>query len=338
MTKKKRFFWLGMIALLVFGGIYYFSKNKKSKIEYTTEKVVRQNLAQTVSVSGKITSPSEIDLSFKTTGTLKDVFASVGDVVKKNQLLAQLDSGVLEQDLKQAQADLETQKETLDNMKRRHNDFTLDQRNAQRSVIDKYAAVIAEIEKNIDETKIYSPIDATVGKRNFDPGETEIAGTVTLSLFQGTNLEVSANVPESDIVKIKLDQKADLSLDAFPSEDKLSAKVSEIDPASTVIQDVVYYGIKLGLDNQDLRLKDGMSTDIDVHTAEKEAVLVIPARAVEISGADKIVQVLKSYNFDGTANIEKRKIETGLEGDNSLVEVKSGLNEGEDVITFTKNN
>ncbi len=338
MIKKKKFLWVGIILVLVFGGFFYFSKNKKSKVEYTTEKVARQNLAQTVSVSGKITSPNEIDLSFKTTGTLKDVFVSVGDIVKKNQLLAQLDSEALEQNLKQAQADLEAQKETLDNMKRRHNDFTLDQRDAQRSVIDKYTAVVAEIKKNIDETKIYSPIDATIGKRNFDPGETEIAGTAVLSLFQGTDLEVSANVPESDIVKIKLEQKANLSLDAFPSEDKLSAKVSEIDPASTVIQDVVYYGIKLSLDNQDPRLKDGMSTDIDVHTAEQKNILVIPARAVETSGTDKFVQVLRSYNSDGSANIEKRKIETGLEGDNSLVEVKSGLSEGVEVVTFTKNN
>lgn len=336
MTKKKKFFWWLIILTLIGGGVYYSVKSKKKVTEYTTTKAERQDLAQTVSVSGKIASPNEIDLAFQSTGRLRAVFVDVGDMVKKDQLVAQIDTGTLFHDLEAAKAELLAQRETLANMKEKRNTYTLNQRDAQRAVIEKYEANIASVWKRIDETKIYAPVDAVVGKRNFNSGETEMAGSVVLTLFEGIDLELTANVSESDIIKIKLNQKADLTLDALPADEKLSAYVAKIDPVSTVIQDVVYYKIKLSLNAQDVRLKSGMSTDIDVRTAEKANVLVIPIRAIEISGAEKFVRILKAFNPDGSAIIEKRKIETGLEGDAGLVEVKNGVQENEEVITFTK--
>lgn len=336
MAKKKIFFWLVVILILISVGVYY-AKSKKNKIEYTTVKAEKQNLTQTVSVSGKVASQNEINLAFQTTGKLSAIFVNVGDAVKSGQLLAQIDTSTLLHDLDGARADLESQKQTLDSMKKRKSIYDLEQRDAQRAIIDKYQTVVESILKEIDETKIYAPIDSIVERRNFDVGETEIAGSAVLTLIQGNDLEITANVPESDIIKVKLNQEAVLTLDAFSAEDKLGARVSEIEPASTVIQDVVYYKIKLSLDNQDVRLKDGMSVDIDIRTAEKKDVITIPQRAIEINGTDKLVQVLRLFNADGTANIEKRKIETGISGDGSLIEVTNGLQEGDSVITFTKN-
>ena len=124
-----------------------------------------------------------------------------------------------------------------------------------------------------------------------------------------------------------------MTLDALPADEKLSARVFEIEPASTVIQDVVYYKIKLKLDAQDERLKNGMSADIDIRSAEKENALVVPQRAIKIEGTEKFVEVLK----DAKNNItERKKIITGLEGDEGSVEVKSGLEEGDEVVTFAK--
>lgn len=329
---KKTIFFIIIIAII--GGYFFYSRSKKPTVEYTTAKVERKNLAQTVSVSGEIASPNNIDLAFQTTGRLENVFVDVGDKISKDQLVAQIELETLPQELAQAEADLKAQKELLENMKRKRDTYTREQRDSQRAVIKKYEAAVSEAAQKIDETKIYSPVDAIVGKRNFDAGETAIAGTAVLELFQETDLEISANIPESDIVKIKLDQRADLSLDALPADEKLSARVFEIEPASTVIQDVVYYKIKLKLDAQDERLKNGMSADIDIRSAEKENVLVVPQRAIKIEGTEKFVEVLK----DAKNNItERKKIITGLEGDEGLVEVKSGLNEGDEVVTFVKN-
>ncbi len=322
-----------IIILAIAGGYFFYSRSKKPTIEYTTAKVERTNLAQTVSVSGEIVSPNNIKLAFQTTGRLEDIFVDVGDRVSEKQLIAQMELGALPQELAQANADLKTQKEILENMKNKRDTYTKEQRDSQRAVIKKYEAVIAEAERKIEETKIYSPVNAIVGKRNFNAGEIATAGTAIVELFQETDLEISANIPESDIIKVKLEQRADLTMDALPADEKLSARVFEIEPASTVIQDVVYYKIKLKLDQQDERLKNGMSADIDIRSAEKETVLVIPQRAIKIEGTEKFVEVLK----DAQNNItERKKITTGLEGDEGLVEVKSGLNEGDEVVTFTK--
>jgi len=322
-----------VIILAIAGGYFFYFREKKSTVEYTTAKVERKNLAQTVSVSGEVISPNNIKLAFQTTGRLENIFVDVGDKITKDQLIAQIELGKLPQEIAQANADLKAQKELLENMKNKRDTYTREQRDSQRAVIKKYEAVIAEVNQQIDETKIYSPVDAIVGKRNFNAGETVIAGTAVAELFQETDLEISVNIPESDIVKIKLDQRADLTLDALPADEKLSARVFEIEPASTVIQDVVYYKIKLKLDAQDERLKNGMSADIDIRSAEKENALVVPQRAIKIEGTEKFVEVLK----DAKNNItERKKIITGLEGDEGSVEVKSGLEEGDEVVTFAK--
>lgn len=328
--KKTIFF---IIILAIVGGYFFYSRSKKPVAEYTTVKVERKNLAQTVSVSGKIVSPSEVDLSFNSTGRLKSVLVDVGDSVKKDQPVAVMDAGTLFHELAQAQADLKNQKEILENMKRKGDAYTKEQRDGQRALIVKADEAVKTVWKNIDEKKIYAPIDGVVGRKNIDAGELVTVGTAVLTLFQSADLEISANIPESDIVKIKLGQNADLTLDALPAGEKLKAQVFEIEPASTVIQDVVYYKIKLKLDHQDERLKNGMSTDIDIRTEEKENVLVVPARAIKTEGTEKFVEILK----DAKNNItERKKITTGLEGDEGLVEVKSGLSGGEEVVTFVK--
>jgi len=320
-----------IIILAIAGGYFFYAKSGKTTITYTTAKVSRENLAQTVSVSGKMASPNEIDLAFEMTGRLADVYVSVGDKVSAGQLVAQIEPGTLLHERNQFLADLKMQKETLENMKKKRSVYTQEQRDAQRALIEKAQSLIAGAEKRISETKIYAPIDAMVGRRNFDSGETAMAGTAVLTLFQNTDLEVTANIPESDIIKIKLGQKADLTLDAFPVDAKLSAEVFEIEPSSTVIQDVVYYKIKLKLEKQDEQIKPGMSVNIDVRTNEKQGVLMLPLRAIKIKNGEKFVDVLKENNLT-----EELKITTGLEGDAGMVEIKSGVKEGDSVVTFSK--
>jgi multidrug efflux pump subunit AcrA (membrane-fusion protein) len=128
---------------------------------------------------------------------------------------------------------------------------------------------------------------------------------------------------------LQIGQKANITFDAFSPDEIFSATVSEIDPASTVIQDVVYYRIKLMLDNLDPRLKAGMSANIDIRPAEKDNVLTIPVRAIKDEDSGKFVDVLQADNT--TKHV---KVTTGLAGDEGMVEVTSGLNGGEKVVTF----
>lgn len=194
----------------------------------------------------------------------------------------------------------------------------------------KIALEIAENEKR--DSQLISPIDGVVtfiyGKvgENISISETALSAFLTI---QADELMVEANIPETDISKIKVGNEVEMTIDAFDFTEKFKGTVKYIDRAETVIQGVVYYQIKTAFDLEDERLKSGMTTNLEIVTAQKEDVLVIPARAVNFEDSTRYVEVLKN----GTP--EKVVITTGLESD-QLVEVTSGLQEGEKIITFVR--
>jgi RND family efflux transporter MFP subunit len=172
-----------------------------------------------------------------------------------------------------------------------------------------------------------------VVRREVDPGENAVANAIVISVADIGDLELEANVPESDIVKVALDQSAEVTFDAFSLDEKFEAKVTNIEPASTVIQDVVYYKVKFKLADPDDRLKVGMSSDIDIRIFEKDNVVMVPARAIKSEGNRKYVDVLK----DEKNNIvDKIFITTGLAGDEGMTEITTGLSGGEKIITLEK--
>ena len=332
MAKAKKWsIWIIIIAVII-GGVFWYVKSREPKTTYTTADVEKGTLAQTVSVTGKVNSNEQIDLTFKTTGILKSISVDVGDTVKKGQILAVIDTGSLLSQLRQAQAQVEYQDETLDHMKENRGTYEEEQRDAQRALREQARESVNIIKDQLRDVRMISPIDGVVIRRTADPGETVVLSlnSPVITIAQKEDLLIQANVPESDIIKIQIGQKAEVTFDAFPLEEVFGATISQIDPASTVIQDVVYYRIKLKLDNLDPRLKAGMSANVDVRTAEKENVLMAPQRAIKTEGNKKFVDVLQE--IDNTT--KKLFVETGLEGDEGMVEITSGLKGGEKVVTF----
>lgn len=193
--------------------------------------------------------------------------------------------------------------------------------------------VALEIAQNeYTDSQLFAPIDGLVtfiyGKvgQNVSISETALSAFLTI---QADNLIVEANVPETDVSKIKAGDKVVMTIDAFDFTEKFEGSVVYIDPAETVIQGVVYYQIKTAFDLKDARLKSGMTTNLDIVTAQKDNVLIIPARAVKYEDSIRYVEVL----VDGKP--KKTTIKTGLESDQD-VEVTSGLKEGDKIITFVK--
>lgn len=183
---------------------------------------------------------------------------------------------------------------------------------------------------NLQKAVLKSPINGTVTQINYKKGE--VLGTFMNGSFGkilSSDFTLEADIPESDIVKIKLDQVATVTFDAFEESEKFTAKVIEIEPAATVIQDVVYYKVKLRLADADIRLKEGMSSDVDIHTEEKENVVVIPRRAIRTENDKKYVDILIGEN-----EIKTVEVETGLRGDDGEMEVISGVNTGDKVVVF----
>ncbi|EKE11919.1 MAG: hypothetical protein ACD_14C00073G0001 [uncultured bacterium] len=207
-------------------------------------------------------------------------------------------------------------------------------RNARNAQVASARAVYDIALINLSKATLVSPVNGIITEINNKPGEILGTGVIkeTFSRVMSLDMIIQSQVPESDIVKIKLGQHAKVTFDALTSEDIFDAEIIEIDPASTDVQGVVYYNIKLKLNTVDVRVKPGMSLNVDISTAEKNDVVMVPSRAVktEDDGKKKYVDVLKA---DGITT-EKVYVETGLEGDEGMIEIKSGLKGGEKVVTF----
>lgn len=332
MSKLKKYIIWIVIIVAIIGAVFYF-RTGKSKTQYTSESIRKVNVLQTVSVTGELVSENQADLAFRSSGKLKEINVNVGDKVGIGQELASIETTDLQVSLQQAEQDLKYQRETLYNMKKRKSTYNREQKDAQRAVIKKAELEVGNIRNKITENTLYAPFAGVVIKKNNEVGEMAIAGTAVITIAKEGELTLESNIPESDIIKIAIGQKANVTLDAFSSSEVFEAEVYRIEPASTVIQDVVYYKTKLKLAKIDPRFKNGMSADIDVKTAEKSTVLAVPARAIKKEGEKKYVEIMKD---EATQEIEKRYIQTGLEGDEGLIEIVSGLNEGEKVITLAK--
>jgi len=336
MFKKKKTYIITLLIVAMAGGAYYY-KNKKPVVTYTTQKVEKGNLVRTVSVTGEIMTPVEADLSFKISGQVESISVNVGDRVAVGQQVATIDKGIMLSQLAQAQYEVDIQKQNLIDMDRKEDIYSHFQKEAQMNQIAKAEEDIKQMKTNIDEAVLFSPIAGTVIKRNVEVGEMTIANAVTentsvLTIASDGDLQTRVNVPESDILNVKLGQKAKVSLDAFPSlDEKLDAEVFEIEPSSTVIQDVVYYKVKLKFTAPDARLKIGMSTNVDINTEEHNNVVMVPTRAVKNDNGRAYVEIL---NSDGQTT-KKVNIQTGLKGDDGMIEVASGLVGGEKVVILS---
>lgn len=328
---KKKIFWIFILSLVLASAVYFYFRSKKSKAEYTTVQVERGDLKRSVSVTGEVIPRKKADLNFKTSGKIESIGVSVGDKVSAGQILASLNKDVLMVQYRAALADIHAQEETLANMKDDRDTFSKDQRDAQRAVIEKYKAAADVILEQIKEADIVSPMDGIVISKNYEKGEIATATTSVLTVASENDLLLESNIPESDISKIMIGQKAEVVFDAFSQHETFEARVAEIEPASTVIQDVIYYKIKLEMENNP-GIKVGMSADIDVKTAENKNVIMIPIRAIKTEGKKKFVDAVGADSL-----LEKLEVETGLEGDNGMVEIRSGLQQGQSIVTFIKN-
>ncbi|MFA6253126.1 MAG: efflux RND transporter periplasmic adaptor subunit [Patescibacteria group bacterium] len=192
-------------------------------------------------------------------------------------------------------------------------------------------ATVARYYSMMSDTMIKAPVDGIVTKINVDVGEQSSASQAAISMIGLSNTQIKVDVPESDITKIKVGNTVDITLDAFGNDQVFNGTVTFIDPASTVISEVIYYKVTVGFNVKDEKIKSGMTANLTILTNNKDNVLVVPSRAVSARGDTRYVQVL----IDDKA-VEK-EVQVGLKGDDGLWEITSGLNAGEKVIISTKN-
>ena len=199
----------------------------------------------------------------------------------------------------------------------------------QELIVQQKENALAEARNNLEKCFLYSPIDGTVTVQNAEIGKTVTANVPIVSLISNANFEIESYVSEADIAKIRAGDKALITLDAYGDNEIFEAKVIVIDPAETVINGVNAYKVTLQFNNENELIKSGMTANIRIITAERENVLAVPERAIITRGDEKFVLIDKN-----DSSPEERKVEVGIKGSNGYVEILSGLNEGEKIISF----
>jgi HlyD family secretion protein len=196
--------------------------------------------------------------------------------------------------------------------------------------VEEAVANVEKFQSELNKRFIVAPISGLVTFVEILPGEIVSGGEVVVSLISDNDLEVTANVPETDIVEVFVGNEASIELDAYSDGVIFKAKVVKIDPAETIIEGVPVYKTTFVFTNSDQRIRSGMTADIDILIARKESVLAIPRRAIFEEGGKEFVRV-----WDGM-EIVKKEVQTGLVGSDGKIEILSGISIGENVITFIK--
>ncbi len=201
--------------------------------------------------------------------------------------------------------------------------------NLSQAQVNQAQASLGLVRNQINNNTIKAPLDGTITKKNYEAGEQFSSAKPVFSLLGMNNFEIEVDVSEADITKVALNDQSEITLDAFGEDVKFYGQVSFIEPAETVIQDVIYYKVKINFDGKEKDVKSGMTANANITTAKKENILIAPSRAViEKNGSGKFARLLVSQE------IKEVPVTIGLRGDNGLVEILSGLNEGDIVVTY----
>ncbi len=190
---------------------------------------------------------------------------------------------------------------------------------------------VQDILVRISERSIKSPFAGIVTKVDTKIGETISVGMPVISVISDEEFQIQVDLPEIDIAKVRVGDKADVQLDAYGRDVVFSAEVVSVDPAENIIDGVATYKTTLQFYSKDDRIKSGMTADVVIKGESKENVLAVPFRAVTTKDDGRYIQVIKGEE------VEERKIEIGLRGSDGSVEIVNGLEEGESVVVFTSN-
>ncbi|RDU71292.1 efflux RND transporter periplasmic adaptor subunit [Helicobacter anseris] len=296
--------------------IAYFLFTQKPKIIYNTTKPILGNITQTISATGTLSATNDVEIGSQISGTISKVYVDVNDNVKKGQILAEINPNKLKQtldgyeaQLNSAKANLESSKVTLQQKKWNYERLEklykatkgqspsqlelqtakLDFLQAQADVKIKQASM-QQIQTNINAAKIdlqnsiiTSPIDGIILTREVSAGQTVAASLNTPTLFTLAenlkDMKLVVNISESDIGKVKVNQKVSFNVDAYPNQ-TFYAKVNRVNFASTTTDNITSYETNIFVDNEQLLLRPGMSATANIEVASAKNAMLIPIAAI----------------------------------------------------------
>lgn len=347
------------IVLIAIVAFLLTGNKKEQKVTYTTAKVERQNIENTVTATGTIEPVTSVTVGTQVSGIVSKLYVDYNSVVKKGQVIAELDKTNLISELNTAKANLSSAQSTLNYEKTNFGRYkTLyqkglvsadDYENARLSY-DKARQQVASAKENVQKAQtnlgyatITSPIDGVVLSKSVEEGQTVAASFNTPELFtiakDLTDMRVIADIDEADIGGVKEGQRVTFTVDAFP-DDLFEGEVTQVRQQATTESNVVTYEVVISAPNKDLKLKPGLTANVTIFTLEKKNVTAVPAKALRFTPNETLLpegQTIADCKGDHKVwtlenNVFKaHAVEIGTTN-GTTTEITSGIKEGTEVL------
>ncbi len=324
---KKTLVILLVLILSGAGFLTYKHFSKKTETVYDTTTVSRGPLRVDVTASGTIQPVNIVSVGTQVSGIIEKVFVDYNSVVKKGDLIAQLETFTLAENLKESQAAVTDAKAKLDyaklNAKRNKElyeqnfiaryeweEADLDVVNAQ-ATYDKAVAQAKKAKRNLGYANIISPVNGIIVTKQVEEGQTVASSFQTPELFtiaeDLTKMQIEAEISEADIGQIKPGLPVTFTVDTFPS-DVFKGIVSQVRLQPTEDSNVVMYTVVVSISNDDLRLLPGMTAYVTITVEEKASVLKLQNMAFQFRPASKSLgSTRRISNADRQRLIQERR-------------------------------
>jgi RND family efflux transporter MFP subunit len=197
---------------------------------------------------------------------------------------------------------------------------------AATAALHQAEASAAALEAGRADLELVAPFSGVVTETSGKVGEVVTNSTTVVSLMPDSRLVVKANISEGSIVGVKEGQKVSMDLDAFPRNQRFFGTISEIDPAETIIGGAVYYHGTVLFDQDYPDVRPGMTANLKIEIASSSDTLMVPASALSSSATTTNITVLSGKLTKSQA------VSTGMKSQDGMVEILSGLSEGQVVV------
>ena len=357
-TLKKIGIAIVVIAVLAVAAFLILRKSEKPQMKYKTAEIHRGSIVNTVTATGTIEPIVQVEVGTQVSGIINHIYVDYNSVVKKGEVIAELDKTTLEADLASSSATLQSNKTEYEYQEKNflrikglhENKMVSDtdyetaeyQYNKAKSSYEKSQSDITKARQNLEYATIYSPIDGVVIDRAVEEGQTVAASFNTPTLFTIANdlrqMRVIADVDEADIGGVVEGQQATFTVDAFP-EDVFKGSVTQVRLQPTTESNVVTYEVVVDAPNPDLKLKPGLTANLTIYTMQKDSVLLVPLKALRFQPENAPEPVADSANprarvlwTQSPQGLQPVNVTTG-DNDGIFAEITGDIKEGDKVVT-----
>ena len=357
-TLKKIGIAIVVIAVLAVAAFLILRKSEKPQMKYKTAEIHRGSIVNTVTATGTIEPIVQVEVGTQVSGIINHIYVDYNSVVKKGEVIAELDKTTLEADLASSSATLQSNKTEYEyqeknflrikglHEKKMVSDTDYEtaeyQYNKAKSSYEKSQSDITKARQNLEYATIYSPIDGVVIDRAVEEGQTVAASFNTPTLFTIANdlrqMRVIADVDEADIGGVVEGLQATFTVDAFP-EDVFKGSVTQVRLQPTTESNVVTYEVVVDAPNPDLKLKPGLTANLTIYTMQKDSVLLVPLKALRFQPENAPEPVADSANprarvlwTQSPQGLQPVNVMTG-DNDGIFAEITGDIKEGDKVVT-----